>query len=211
MNLKLHKRREKGIVTGGGDEESLNKAIPTLTVVYQDPDEPIRIPYKIYWKLYNITNDEIQDYLNKEEAIKKKVEQAREHSKKVKKAIKLRKKRLEKYMWTTSSRLRMNQSQMSRFTPTQKPKLLIVYRAYDRRNFQVHNPFKFSDFGVTELDELGLIIQKKKNKIVGKLMIALGKECNISLPDGVPIFNNMVIEEPKYGIFFIDVFGDECF
>ncbi|GKA02515.1 hypothetical protein Tco_0675180 [Tanacetum coccineum] len=235
-------REGKGIVTG--DEESLNKAIPTLTVVYQDPDEPIRIPYKIYWKLYNITNDEIQDYLNKEEAIKKKVEQARllamtkveiikvvykeaekaridpkiiesakggeqfkkiqnaehqvlkrEHSQKVKKAIKLRKKRLE---------------------------------AYDRRNFQVHNPFKFSDFGVTELDELGLIIQKKKNKIVGKLMIALGKEreqrmklepeirvpgleCNRSLPKDVPFVNNIVIEEPEYSMFFIDVFGDEAF
>ncbi|GJT42452.1 hypothetical protein Tco_0951167 [Tanacetum coccineum] len=120
----------------------------------------------------------------------------REHSQKVKKAIKLKKKRLE---------------------------------AYDRRNFQVHNPFKFADFGVTELDELGQIIQKKKNKIVRKLMIALGKgrkrirmkvepkmrilalECNMSLPEGVPIVNNMVIEEPEYGIFFIDVFGDECF
>ncbi|GJU83204.1 hypothetical protein Tco_1285569 [Tanacetum coccineum] len=36
-------------------------------------------------------------------------------------------------------------------------------------------------------------------------------ECNMSLPEGVPFVNNMVIEEPKYGIFFIDVFGDECF
>nr|GFA16373.1 homeodomain-containing protein [Tanacetum cinerariifolium] len=36
-------------------------------------------------------------------------------------------------------------------------------------------------------------------------------ECNISLPEDVPFFNYMVIEEPKYGIYFIDVFGDECF
>ncbi|GKA45645.1 hypothetical protein Tco_0738441, partial [Tanacetum coccineum] len=50
-----------------------------------------------------------------------------------------------------------------------------VYRANDRRNIQVHNPFKFKDFGVTKLDELGLIIQKKKNKIVGELMTSLGK------------------------------------
>ncbi|GJZ04707.1 hypothetical protein Tco_0537982 [Tanacetum coccineum] len=34
-----------------------------------------------------------------------------------------------------------------------------------KRNFQVHNLFKFVDFGVTKLDELGLIIQKKKNTI----------------------------------------------
>nr|GEX03386.1 UvrB/UvrC motif-containing protein [Tanacetum cinerariifolium] len=36
-------------------------------------------------------------------------------------------------------------------------------------------------------------------------------ECKMSLPEGVPFVNNMVIKEPKYGIFFIDVFGDECF
>ncbi|GKG59820.1 hypothetical protein Tco_0607448, partial [Tanacetum coccineum] len=36
-------------------------------------------------------------------------------------------------------------------------------------------PFKFADFGVTELDELGPIIQKKKNKIIGELMTSLRK------------------------------------
>ncbi|GJW28548.1 hypothetical protein Tco_0045423 [Tanacetum coccineum] len=100
----------------------------------------------------------------------------------------------------------------------------------DRRNFNVHSPFKFADFGVTESDELGPIIEKKKNKIVGELMISLGKryerlkkipeelriqvpglECNRSLPEGIPFVNNMVIEKPEYGMFFIDVFGDEPF
>ncbi|GKB51722.1 hypothetical protein Tco_0902475 [Tanacetum coccineum] len=33
----------------------------------------------------------------------------------------------------------------------------------------------------------------------------------MSLPKGVPFVNNMIIEEPEYGIYFIDVFGDECF
>nr|GFA16374.1 hypothetical protein [Tanacetum cinerariifolium] len=32
-------------------------------------------------------------------------------------------------------------------------------------------------------------------------------ECNISLPEDVPFVNYMVIEEPKYGIYLIDVFG----
>ncbi|GJW65511.1 hypothetical protein Tco_0117395 [Tanacetum coccineum] len=35
-----------------------------------------------------------------------------------------------------------------------------------------------------------------------------GLECNKSLPEGVPFVNNMVIEEPEYEMFFIDVFGD---
>ncbi|GJR94723.1 hypothetical protein Tco_0266897 [Tanacetum coccineum] len=34
---------------------------------------------------------------------------------------------------------------------------------------------RFGDFGVTELDELGPIIQKKKNKVVGELVTSLGK------------------------------------
>nr|GEU45197.1 hypothetical protein [Tanacetum cinerariifolium] len=45
----------------------------------------------------------------------------------------------------------------------------------DRRNFDVHNPFNFGDFKVTKLDELGPIIQKKKNKVVGELVTSLGK------------------------------------
>nr|GEU99829.1 hypothetical protein [Tanacetum cinerariifolium] len=137
-----------------------------------------------------------------------------------------------------------------------KPIVASVFRNNDKRNFNVHNPFKFIDFGITELDELGPIIQKKKNFIVKDLMISLSKryerlkkvheelriqfailalvpkqvssqttgrkmkhielepeikvpglECNRSLPEGVPFVNNMVIEEPKYEIFFTNVFG----
>ncbi|GKC82830.1 hypothetical protein Tco_1138547, partial [Tanacetum coccineum] len=31
------------------------------------------------------------------------------------------------------------------------------------------------------------------------------------LLEGVPFVNHMVIKEPEYGIFFIDVFGDQAF
>ncbi|GKA51730.1 hypothetical protein Tco_0744926 [Tanacetum coccineum] len=36
-------------------------------------------------------------------------------------------------------------------------------------------------------------------------------ECNRTLPKNVPFVNNMVIEEPEYGIFFTDEFGDQAF
>ncbi|GJS14757.1 hypothetical protein Tco_0409229 [Tanacetum coccineum] len=111
--------------------------------------------------------------------------------------------------------------------PNSKPAVLTVFRNNDKRNFQVHSPFKFTDFGVTKLDGLGPIIQKKKNTIVKDLMISLGKssipilrkkeeahpkirvlglECNQRLPEGVLIVNNMVFEESEYGMFFTDVF-----
>ncbi|GKF95647.1 hypothetical protein Tco_0288382 [Tanacetum coccineum] len=38
-----------------------------------------------------------------------------------------------------------------------------------------------------------------------------GMECNRAFPENVPFVNNMVIEEPKYGIFFTDEFGDQAF
>nr|GEX90212.1 hypothetical protein [Tanacetum cinerariifolium] len=154
----------------------------------------------------------------------------KEHSKKVKRIIKLNKRRVEEYMNN------------------------------GKRKFERHNPFKFTNVGITKLDELGVIIQKKKNSIVKDLMTSLSKryerlkkipeelgiqsalpapvlekassqtsrrkrkhmelepeikvpglECNRSLPEGVPFVNNKVIEELVYGIFFIDVFGDHAF
>nr|GEW65486.1 hypothetical protein [Tanacetum cinerariifolium] len=38
-----------------------------------------------------------------------------------------------------------------------------------------------------------------------------GLECSRTLPKNVSFVNNMVIEEPKYGIFFTDEFGDQAF
>ncbi|GJW02165.1 hypothetical protein Tco_1561021 [Tanacetum coccineum] len=38
-----------------------------------------------------------------------------------------------------------------------------------------------------------------------------GLECNQTLPKNVPFVNNMVIEEPEYGIFFTDEFSDQAF
>ncbi|GKC79052.1 hypothetical protein Tco_1129826 [Tanacetum coccineum] len=149
----------------------------------------------------------------------------REHSQKVKRLMELNKKRAEQY----SNRLKPEPITGVRVHPNSKPAVLTVFKNNDKRNFQVHSPFKFFNFRITELDELGLIIQKKKNTIVKDLMTSLGKrkkeeahglepeikvhglECSRSLPEGVPFVNNMVIEEPDYGIFFTDVFGDQAF
>ncbi|GJZ15259.1 hypothetical protein Tco_0550936 [Tanacetum coccineum] len=182
-------------------EEPTKKLAPASRRVRQDPDEPIRIPYEIHGNIYNLTNDEIQEYLNKEEEIKKKANEAkllamtnakggeqfkkiqvaeiqvhkREHSQKVKKQMELRKRRLEQYLWTTSSRLKPEPITDVKIHLNSKPIVLIIYIGNDRRNFDVHNPFKFADFRVIELDELGPIIENKKNKIVSELMISLEK------------------------------------
>ncbi|GJU09319.1 hypothetical protein Tco_1131715 [Tanacetum coccineum] len=46
-------------------------------VFREDPDEPIRVPYMINGKMYHITNDEINEHLEKEDKIKKAAEEAK--------------------------------------------------------------------------------------------------------------------------------------
>ncbi|GJZ52769.1 hypothetical protein Tco_0607654 [Tanacetum coccineum] len=98
-----------------------------------------------------------------------------EHSQKVKRLTELNKKRAEQYMWTMTNRIKPEPITDVKIHPNTKPVVLSVYMNNDKRNFDVHNPFNFTDFGITELDELGPIIQKKKNSIVKDLMTSLSK------------------------------------
>ncbi|GJY87767.1 hypothetical protein Tco_0502395 [Tanacetum coccineum] len=116
--------RGKGISTD--DVESPKKIVKALRKVCPGPDEPVRVPYEIHRKLYHLTNDEIQEHLDKEEKIKKAAEEAkllamskpelikfkkiqvaklkvlnREHSEKITRSRELRKKRIEKGMICT--------------------------------------------------------------------------------------------------------------
>ncbi|GJS75370.1 hypothetical protein Tco_0725251 [Tanacetum coccineum] len=63
--------------------------------------------------------------------------------------------------------------------PNTKPVAITVYKNNDQRNFDVQNPFRFGDFGITEWDKLSVIIPKKKNKLVGELMDSLSKNYDI--------------------------------
>ncbi|GJW61907.1 hypothetical protein Tco_0111242 [Tanacetum coccineum] len=272
--------RGKGITTDE-TEEPTKKLIHASRKVRHDPDALILVPYEINGRMYQLTEEQIQAHLDKEEMLKKSVEEAKllemskpelikvdaemkvlsiEHAQKVNKEKEIRQKRIDNYMWTTINRLKPEPIIDVKIHSNTKPALITVYIGTDRRNFEVHNPFEFGNFGLTKLDEPGPIIEKKNNKIVGELMISLSTryarlnkipkelgiqsalpapafgqgvsqlsrrkrkkmeleleiripalECNMSLPEGVPFVNNMVIEEPEYGMFFIDVFGDEAF
>ncbi|GKB79064.1 hypothetical protein Tco_0945959 [Tanacetum coccineum] len=142
----------------------------------------------------------------------------REHSKKVKRLTELNRRRAEEYMWTMTNRIKPEPITDVRIHPNTKPIVASIFRINDKRNFDVHQPFKFSDFGITELDELvpkqassqnsG---RKRKHMELEPEVKVPGLECNRSLPEGVPFVNHMVIEELEYGIFFINVFGDQAF
>ncbi|GKB84299.1 hypothetical protein Tco_0956571 [Tanacetum coccineum] len=51
--------------------------MPALKVIREDPDEPIRVPYRINGKMHYLTNDEINAHMEKEEQIKKAAEEAK--------------------------------------------------------------------------------------------------------------------------------------
>ncbi|GKB82429.1 hypothetical protein Tco_0949324 [Tanacetum coccineum] len=114
-----------------------------------------------------------QEYLNKEEDIKKKAEEARLLAMTKSEIIKVVHEEVEKAGIDPNIVLSVKGGEQ--FKRIQDAEHQVHKRANDRINFQVHNPIKFTDFRVTKLDELGLIIQKKKNKIVGELMTSLGK------------------------------------
>ncbi|GJR75656.1 hypothetical protein Tco_0088021 [Tanacetum coccineum] len=64
----------KGKVTN--DVESPPKLVKALLKVRLDPDTPIRVPYLIHGKMYQLTEDEIQAHLDKEEKIEQVAKEA---------------------------------------------------------------------------------------------------------------------------------------
>ncbi|GJZ88240.1 retrovirus-related pol polyprotein from transposon TNT 1-94 [Tanacetum coccineum] len=198
----------KGIITESDDDPS-KKLVKALSIVRPDPDEPVRkaeeearLLAMSKPKVIKVVQEEAEKIRLDPKAIKgakagkmfKKAQDAehvvlkRQHTEKVRKSLKLRK----------------------------------------HKNFEVHKPFLFGAFGTSELDELRGIIPKKKNVVPlnkphpdpqeGNGSTELepetripGLECNRSLLENVPFINNMVIEEPEYGIFFTDDFRDQAF
>ncbi|GKD97653.1 hypothetical protein Tco_1381550 [Tanacetum coccineum] len=73
-NLKIDKG--KGIATESDDDPS-KKLVKASFIVSPDPDEPARVEFMINEKVVYLTEQEIQDYWDKEEQIKKAEEEAK--------------------------------------------------------------------------------------------------------------------------------------
>ncbi|GJZ11468.1 hypothetical protein Tco_0546227 [Tanacetum coccineum] len=126
--------------------------------------------------------------------------------------MELKKKRLEQYMWTASSKLRVKPITNVKIHPNSKPVVLIkkknkiVGELTEKLKIQSALPSPAPEQVSSQL------LGRKRTIIELEPEIhILALECNMSLPEGVPFVNNMVIKEPEYGMFFIDVFGDEAF
>ncbi|GJT02299.1 hypothetical protein Tco_0823468 [Tanacetum coccineum] len=121
----------------------------------------------------------IQDYWDKEEKMKKAAEEAKLFAMSRPEVIKVVQEEAEKIGLDPRKivvlKIKPEPITDVRIHPNTKPIVASVFRNNDKRNFDVHQLFKFSDFGITELDELGLVIQKKKNSVVKDLMTFLSK------------------------------------
>ncbi|GJV73267.1 hypothetical protein Tco_1493262 [Tanacetum coccineum] len=219
----------------GGDKEELIKkdeeearrfaiSKPEVIKVVQEESKKIRLDLK------KIASAKVGKKFKKAQDAEHQVFK-REHTKKVKKSLKLRKHKFENYMWTINNILKPETIIDIRIHPKTKPIVITVYRGTNGRNFDVHKPFAFGAFGISELDKLREIIPKKKNTVSALPAPAPEQasskssrkkrkhmelepelkihrlECNRALPKNVPFINNMVIKEPEYGIFFTDEFA----
>nr|GEW62705.1 retrovirus-related Pol polyprotein from transposon TNT 1-94 [Tanacetum cinerariifolium] len=209
---------------GSSTPKDQRKLVKSLSIVCSDPDESIRVEFMINRKIVYLAEQEIQEYRDKEEEIKKAEEEARlnaisktevikvickkanklgihpkeaitskvgklfkkaqddehevhkrQHTKKVRKSLKLKKHRYDSYMWTVNSRLKLDHITGIKIHPKTKPVAITVYKGTNGRNFDVHKPFLFRAFGISEFDELRKIIPKKKNAVVKDLMNSLSQ------------------------------------
>ncbi|GKA32792.1 hypothetical protein Tco_0719159 [Tanacetum coccineum] len=86
-----------------------------------------------------------------------------------------KKHKFDNYMWTISSRLKFEIIVDINIHQKTKPVVITVYKGTDGRNFDVHKPFAFGAFGISELDELREIIPRKHNAVVQDLMNSLSR------------------------------------
>nr|GEW80365.1 retrovirus-related Pol polyprotein from transposon TNT 1-94 [Tanacetum cinerariifolium] len=177
-------QREGNVITTDDQAEDQRKLVKASSIVRPDLDEPVTVKFMINGKIVYVTEQEIQAYRHKEEEIKKAEEEARlnaiskpevikvvceeakkQHTEKVRKSLELRKHMYDSYIWTVSSKLKRKPITAIKIHPKTKPVVITVYRGTDARNFNVHKPFLFRAFGISELDELREIISKKKNTV----------------------------------------------
>nr|GEV95089.1 hypothetical protein [Tanacetum cinerariifolium] len=117
-------------------------------------------------------------------------------------------------MWTVSSKLKPEPITDIKIHPKTKLVVITVYRGTDGRNFDVHKPFLFGAFVALPAPEQApsqTSRKKQKHMELEPETRIPGLECNRTLPENVSFVNNMVIEEPEYGIFFTNEFGDQAF
>ncbi|GJU67735.1 hypothetical protein Tco_1253994 [Tanacetum coccineum] len=163
-------KADKGKGIARDTNDSPLKLFKATREVRLDPDAPTLIIYEINEEMYQLTNEEIHAQLEKQEQMEKASPEARITELSKLELIEGGKAFLKKHD-TEFKALQKEHLENHRKSSELKKK-----RNNDLRNFDVHKNLKFSDFGVSECDELSVIIPKKKNKALSKLMTSLSNK-----------------------------------
>ncbi|GJS16167.1 hypothetical protein Tco_0410639 [Tanacetum coccineum] len=217
----------KGIATES-DKDPSKKRMPASSIICPDPNEPVKVKFMINRKMVYLTEQEIQYYWDKEEQIKKAEEQARLLSIFKPKVIKVVQEEAEKIgldpKKITSSKagekfkkaqdaehqvLKGDHSKKLREIIPKKKNAVVkdlmnsLSQRYERIR-KIPNELGIQSGLPAPVPEQASsqTLGRKRKHIELELEVKVpGLECNRSLPEGVPFVNNMVIEEPEYGIF----------
>ncbi|GKC55972.1 hypothetical protein Tco_1083570, partial [Tanacetum coccineum] len=166
--MQAHLDREEKLRKAAEEERLLAITKPEVIKVVQEEAEKIRLDLK------KIASTKASEKFKKAQDVEHQVLK-REHTEKVRKSLELKKHKFENYTWTINNRLKPKTITDIKIHPKTKPVVISVYRGTDDRNFNVHRPFAFYAFGLSELGELREIIPKKKNAVVQDLMNSLSR------------------------------------
>nr|GEW95412.1 hypothetical protein [Tanacetum cinerariifolium] len=125
----------------------------------------------------------------------------RQHTDTVRESIELRKHKFDNYMWTIIMKLKTISG--IKIHLKTKADVITVFRGTYGRNFDIHKPFSFGEFGISELDELGEIISNKKNVVVQDLINLLSRryERIRKIPEKLRIKSALPAPAPEQALF----------
>ncbi|GKB01251.1 hypothetical protein Tco_0829295, partial [Tanacetum coccineum] len=182
----IPQREGKGIATDDQVEDQ-RKPVKALSIICPGPDA--LIPYTINGEVYYLTTEQLQAHMDKEERIKKAEEDAKLYAISKPEVIKVVREEAKKLgihpkeAITTQAGENFKKAQdaehevlkRKHVEKVKKSLELRKHKGTDGRNFNVHNPFLFGEFGISELDELREIIPTKKNVVLKDLMNYLAR------------------------------------
>nr|GEV78439.1 hypothetical protein [Tanacetum cinerariifolium] len=182
--------------------------------IQDKPEEPKQSVDANIEKMHYLTNDEISEHLEKEELIKKAAEQAR--------LLVITKPEVIKLVREEAEKIRIDSERITsakegeKFKKAQDAQLKVLNKEKKRyeRIKKILGELRIQSALPSPILEQALsksLGRKRKHIELEPEVKVHGLDCDRSLPEGLPFVNNMVIEEPEYGIFFTNMFGDQAF
>nr|GEV95790.1 copia protein [Tanacetum cinerariifolium] len=155
------------------DDDPSKKLVKALFIVHPNPDEPVSVEFIINGRTVYLIEQEIQDYWDKEEQIKKAEEEARLNAISKIELIKVVREEANKLGIHPKEAISTKAGEL--FKKAQDAEHEVLKRQHIEKVRKSLELRKHKAFGISELDELREIIPEKKNTMVKDLMNSLSR------------------------------------